>query len=333
MKIALLFVILLVQVLGHRCNDLEELETTIENKIRLYDIARSAPQGLARIYLDWDRNLTHPGKLTSDEIEVVPGRNILKYNMRYSSIWKKTSNYTKVEFWIELHGVPNTEPSFWSSYTPEIEAFCKKIKLTPLEPGTPFINGDFVHIVYDMTEFYFKLKTLKGRNVRFKMRLPKQKGGTGYGEMTIKSFMAFYEEVSSEGLPYLEAFKSIGNSKNHILKIPNGYLKNGKNRKPIKACALEDLNVSFDMNLFNSYVIAPNGANIHICKGFCGSPKSKSTTHSLIQMHQTTVHGDTSPCCTPVSWDPLTLIMYDYAEKVFVVATFPDAIATSCGCP
>ncbi|GFV30243.1 hypothetical protein TNCV_97191 [Trichonephila clavipes] len=255
--------------------------------------------------------------------------------MKYSFIWKKTSNYTKVEFWIELHGVPNTEPSFWSSYTPEIKAFSKKIKLTSLEPGTPFINGNFVHIVYDMTEFYSKLKTLNGRNVRFKMWLPKQKKcGTGFDKMTIKSFIAFYEEVNSENLPYKEAFKSIGNRKNPILKIPNRYLKNGKNRNSIKACALKDLDVTFDTGLFNTYVIAPNGANIHTCEGFCGSPKSKSTTHSLIQMYRSTVHADTSPpCCVPVSWEPLIIITFDFPENVYVVVKFPDAIATSCGCP
>ncbi|GFQ77779.1 hypothetical protein TNCT_180951 [Trichonephila clavata] len=335
MKIALFFGILLIGVLGSRYNELEELGSTINSRVRQYNITRSVPVGLARIYLEWNRNLTQSEKLTSDEIEVYQGRNIQKYNMKYSSIWKKATNYTKVELWIDLHGIPNMEPSFWSSHPPEIHAYCKKIKATPLKPGMPFVNGDSIHIMYDMTKFYFQLKTLNGRHVRFKTRLPKlTKSGTGFGEMAIKSFIAFYEQGDSDGLPYIEAFRSIGNGKNHILRIPHHYLKNLKNRKSAKACALKNLNVTFDISLFNNYVIAPTGANIHACKGFCGSPKGKSTTHSLIQMYQSTVYAHASPpCCVPVSWEPLTLIMYDYTEKVYVVTKYHDAIATSCGCP
>nr|CDS26370.1 bone morphogenetic protein 2 [Hymenolepis microstoma] len=102
-------------------------------------------------------------------------------------------------------------------------------------------------------------------------------------------------------------------------------------------CQRRDLMVNFNAIGWSKWVIAPMAYNAGYCYGNCPFPLSahfNTTNHAIILhlMHNLGVaHSQiNSPCCTPVTFGPQSILFFDGDDVVLQV--YEDMIVESCGC-
>ncbi|GFT29728.1 hypothetical protein NPIL_343591 [Nephila pilipes] len=300
--------------------------------MKTYNITQTIPKGFKRLFVEWyPKNSCIPKKMKSHEIKVTQG--LRRYRMRYRIPRKKGSDYTKVELWIELHGIFKKDLASHSTYecVAQTRFVSKKLKARALDPDHNVINDNLVELSYDITELYSELNALNEKSVRFKIRLCS--GATGFHEIIVKSFIVFYEKYDCVEFSIDSEIKPrLGILGKGLTTFSNRLSKSSHNRIPRKACALKDWEVTFELGVFNECILYPINVNLHTCKGFCDTPKASATPHAVVQAIHAQLFGDVpSPCCVPVAWKPLTLIMM--VDKEIIITSIPNFIATECGCP
>ncbi|VDN97145.1 unnamed protein product [Rodentolepis nana] len=110
------------------------------------------------------------------------------------------------------------------------------------------------------------------------------------------------------------------------------------NRRYIEStCQRRDLMVNFNSIGWSKWVIAPMAYNAGYCYGNCPFPLSahfNTTNHAIILhlMHNLGVaHSQiNSPCCTPLTFGPQSILFFDGDDVVLQV--YEDMIVESCGC-
>ncbi|VDL64358.1 unnamed protein product [Hymenolepis diminuta] len=102
-------------------------------------------------------------------------------------------------------------------------------------------------------------------------------------------------------------------------------------------CQRRDLMVNFNTIGWSKWVIAPMAYNAGYCYGYCPFPLSahfNTTNHAVILhlMHNLGVaHSEVnSPCCTPLTFGPQSILFFDGDDVVLQV--YEDMIVESCGC-
>ena len=99
------------------------------------------------------------------------------------------------------------------------------------------------------------------------------------------------------------------------------------NANTTKSCCLKELEFNFT-EVGWGFVITPKSIHVNYCDGLCplGTDLTNSHSESLAE-----IHSSSSPCCTPGSYDPVSLLIQNEHGNHSVIE-LPRMTATSCRC-
>ena len=99
------------------------------------------------------------------------------------------------------------------------------------------------------------------------------------------------------------------------------------NANTTKSCCLKELQFNF-AEVGWGFVKLPESIHVNYCDGLCPLGTDKTTSHSESLAE---IHSSSSPCCTPASYEPVSLLIQDEHGNHSVIE-LPKMTATSCRC-
>lgn len=101
-----------------------------------------------------------------------------------------------------------------------------------------------------------------------------------------------------------------------------------------KQCALRSLTISLER-----HVIGPNTADINNCHGTCLFPLINTNNHAVLlnsHLENKKAMGESvderAPCCVPVAYEDMDMVLLDEAGTGTVLKTLTDVVVKECGC-
>lgn len=100
----------------------------------------------------------------------------------------------------------------------------------------------------------------------------------------------------------------------------------------VATCCKRTLYVNFEADLGWTWVRQPKGFYPNLCAGNCLYIRADINMYNQLVRWQrsTNPNASPSPCCTPLSFKPLTVLFYE-REKPKIV-TLQDVVVDGCGC-
>ncbi|XP_042198803.1 growth/differentiation factor 15-like [Callorhinchus milii] len=100
-----------------------------------------------------------------------------------------------------------------------------------------------------------------------------------------------------------------------------------------RTCCRKSLQVSFKEIGWTDWIRAPESYNMYNCGGSCPDKYKAANMHAMIKSSLHRLSGGSSPglCCTPASYEPMTLLHYS-SEGRLTLTAFEGMIVTQCHC-
>lgn len=110
------------------------------------------------------------------------------------------------------------------------------------------------------------------------------------------------------------------------------YNNNRRCDDTVTTCCKRSLYVNFQRDLDWKWIRQPKGFFPNLCAGNCLYIRAdNSMYHQLIRYHRdTNPNASPSPCCSPLSFKPLTVLFYE--KSIPKIMTLQNLVVDACGC-